>query len=229
MMLAFLAAPLAGFGGALLFGWLCVRLSGVYLAMLSLSFAQIVWSIAQQWDDVTGGSNGLIGVWPSGWLAGRGAYFEFTLAFASAGLALLVWIGQTPFGYALRGGRDSRLRAQALGIDVRRTQWLAFALAGAFAGVAGGLYAFSKGSIAPDTLAIPRSIDALLIVLLGGINAIAGPIIGATVFTWLQDVLPRHTEYWRSVFGAAILLLVLAFPAGIGGVATSVIGRVRYR
>ena len=229
MALAFLAAPVAGFAGAVVFGWLCVRLSGVYLAMLSLSFAQIVWSIAQQWDAITGGSNGLVGVWPSGWLADRSAYFEFTLAFAAAGLALLVWVTQTPFGYALRGARDSPLRAQAVGIDVRRTQWLAFAIAGAFAGMAGGLYAFSKGSIAPDTLAIPRSIDALLIVLLGGIDALAGPLIGATAFTWLQDVLPRHTEYWRGVFGAIILLLVIAFPMGIGGVAARLFGRARRR
>jgi branched-chain amino acid transport system permease protein len=227
--LAFFAAPAAAFAGALIFGWLCVRLSGVYLAMLSLSFAQIVWSIAQQWDEITGGSNGLIGVWPSGWLAGRSLYFEFTLAFTAAGLALLIWITQTPFGYALRGARDSPLRAQAVGVDVRRTQWLAFALAGAFAGLAGGLYAFSKGSIAPDTLAIPRSIDALLIVLLGGVNALAGPLIGAAAFTWLQDVLPRHTEYWRSVFGAIILLLVLAFPMGVGGAAARLFERVRRR
>lgn len=225
--LAFFAAPVTAFAGALIFGWLCVRLSGVYLAMLSLSFAQIVWSIAQQWDELTGGSNGVIGVWPSGWLAGRSIYFEFTLAFTAAGLALLIWLTQTPFGYALRGARDSPLRARAVGIDVRRTQWLAFALAGAFAGLAGGLYAFSKGSIAPDTLAIPRSIDALLIVLLGGINALAGPLIGAAAFTWLQDVLPRHTEYWRSVFGAIILLLVLAFPIGIGGAAARMLERMR--
>ncbi|MDQ6916779.1 MAG: branched-chain amino acid ABC transporter permease, partial [Pseudomonadota bacterium] len=224
---AILAAPVAGFAGAVVFGWLCVRLSGVYLAMLSLSFAQIVWSIAQQWDDITGGSNGLIGIWPSGWLAERTAYFEFTLALTALGLSLLVWVTQTPFGYALRGARDSPMRSRAIGIDVRKTQWLAFALAGTFAGLAGGMYAFSKGSIAPDTLAIPRSIDALLIVLLGGIEALAGPLVGAATFTWLQDVLPRHTEYWRSLFGAIILLLVLAFPMGIGGVAARVLERLR--
>ncbi len=229
MAVAFIAAPIAGLAGAAVFGWLCVRLSGVYLAMLTLSFAQIVWSIAQQWDDITGGSNGIIGVWPSGWLADRAAYFEFTLALAAIGMGLLVWVAQTPFGYALRGSRDAPMRAQSIGIDVRKTQWLAFALAGGFAGLAGGLYAFSKGSIAPDTLAIPRSIDALLIVLLGGIEAIAGPVIGAATFTWLQDVLPRHTEYWRSVFGAIILLLVLAFPSGIGGVAARLLARVRPR
>ncbi|HWZ69978.1 MAG TPA: ABC transporter permease, partial [Casimicrobiaceae bacterium] len=73
------------------------------------------------------------------------------------------------------------------------------------------------------------SIDALLIVLLGGVDALAGPLIGAAAFTWLQDVLPRHTEYWRSVFGAIILLLVLAFPSGIGGAATSLLQRMRRR
>jgi branched-chain amino acid transport system permease protein len=211
-----LAAP-AAFVGALVFGWLCVRLSGVYMAMLTLSFAQIVWSVAMQWDEVTGGSNGIVGVWPAPWLAGRPAFYLFTLALGATAMALLVWIAQTPFGYALRAARDSPLRAAAIGIDTRRTQWLAFALAGAFAGLAGGLYAFSKGSISPETLAIPRSVDGLVMVLLGGVNALAGPLLGAGIFTWLQDTLPRLTEYWRAILGAIILVLVLAFPAGIGG------------
>jgi branched-chain amino acid transport system permease protein len=173
--------------------------------------------VAFQWDSVTGGSNGLVGVWPAGWLAGRRAYFWLTLGTTAAALAAIAWIAQSPFGYALRAGRDSPLRAEALGIDVRRMQWAAFALAGTFAGLAGALYAFSKGSISPETLAIPRSIDALVMVLLGGINALAGPLLGAAAFTWLQDSLGRATEYWRAVLGCAILLLVLAFPMGIGG------------
>ncbi len=211
-----LAGPVA-FVGALAFGWLCVRLSGVYMAMLTLSFAQIAWSVAMQWDDITGGSNGIVGVWPAAWLAGRQAYYWCVLVLAGAGIALLVWMAQTPFGYALRGVRDSPLRAEAIGLDTRRTQWLAFAWAGGFAGLAGGLYAFSKGSISPETLAIPRSVDALVMALLGGVDALAGPLLGAAVFTWLQDTLPRVTEYWRAIFGIAILVLVLVFPAGIGG------------
>ena len=212
-----LAAP-AAFAGALLFGWLCVRLSGVYMAMLTLSVAQITWSVAMQWDDITGGSNGIIGIWPAAWLAGKQAYYWFTLGLAGTGIALLVWIAQTPFGYALRAVRDSPLRAEAIGIDARGTQWLAFAWAGGFAGLAGGLYAFSKGSISPETLSIPRSVDALVMALLGGVDALAGPLLGAGVFTWLQDTLPRTTEYWRATLGVAILVLVLAFPAGIGGI-----------
>jgi branched-chain amino acid transport system permease protein len=217
MPAALALAPAVALVGALVFGWFCVRLSGVYLAMLTLAFAQIVWSIAFQWDSVTGGSNGLVGVWPGGMLAGKRAYYEFTLAVVAAALAAIAWIAYSPFGYALRGGRDSALRAEALGIDVRRTQWLAFALAGAFAGLAGALYAFSKGSISPETLAIPRSVDALVMVLLGGLNALAGPLVGAVAFTWLSDTLARATEYWRAVLGSAILLIVLVFPMGIGG------------
>jgi branched-chain amino acid transport system permease protein len=138
-------------------------------------------------------------------------------AIVAAALAVLAWIAYAPFGYSLRAARDSALRAEANGIDVRATQWAAFAAAGAFAGLAGGLYAFSKGSISPDTLAIPRSVDALVVVLVGGLNALAGPLVGAAVFTWLSDTLARVTDYWRAAMGAVILLIVLAFPLGVAG------------
>ncbi len=227
MEAALVAAPLLALAGALLFGWFCVRLSGVYLAMLTLAFAQIVWSIAFQWDTVTGGSNGVVGVWPAAWLASLRAYYWFALALCAAALIAIAWIAQAPFGYALRASRDSPLRAEAQGIDVRRIQWAAFAAAGAFAGLAGGLYAFSKGSISPETLAIPRSVDALVMVLLGGLNALAGPLLGAAAFTWLQDTLSRATEYWRAVLGVAILVIVVAFPMGIGGALRQVLARAR--
>ena len=217
MELALALSPLAAVAGALVIGWFCVRLSGVYLAMLTLAFAQIVWSIVFQWNDVTGGSNGIVGVWPAEWLAGKRAYYWFALTLVAAALAAIAWIAHAPLGYSLRACRDSPMRAEAIGIDVRRTQWTAFALAGGFAGLAGGLYAFSKGSISPETLAIPRSVDALVMVLLGGLNALAGPLLGAAAFTWLSDSLARVTEYWRAVLGAAILFIVVAFPMGIGG------------
>jgi branched-chain amino acid transport system permease protein len=225
MAAALVAGPALAFAGALLFGWFCVRLSGVYLAMLTLAFAQIVWSIAFQWDAVTGGSNGLIGIWPAPPFTDKAAYYGLALGVAATALAAIAWVAQSPLGYALRAGRDSSLRAEALGIDVRMTQWAAFALAGAFAGLAGALYVFSKGSLSPDTLAIPRSVDVLVMVLIGGLNALAGPLLGAAAFTLLQDVLVRQTEYWRAVMGAAILLIVVAAPAGIGGLARLVRGR----
>jgi branched-chain amino acid transport system permease protein len=217
MEAALLAGPWLAALGAAAFGWFCVRLSGVYLAMLTLAFAQIAWSIVFQWDAFTGGSNGIVGIWPASWLAGRAAYYYLTLCACAAGIALLWRILYSPFGYALRAGRDSPLRADAIGIDVRARQWAAFTLAGLFAGLAGALYAFSKGSISPETLAIPRSVDALVMVLLGGMQTLTGPLWGAALLTWLQDAVARGVDYWRAAIGVVILVLVLAFPQGVAG------------
>ena len=204
-------------GAALLCGWFSVRLSGTYMAMLTLAFAQIVWSIAFQWDAVTGGSNGLVGIWPPEWLAERRYFYWLVLLVCGSATALCAWLIFTPLGYAVRAGRDAPVKAAAIGLSPRALQWAWFTLAGALAGVAGALYAFSKGSISPDVMAIPRSVDALVMVLLGGINTLSGPIIGAAVFTWLQDTLARSTEYWRGALGVTILLLVVLFPRGIAG------------
>ena len=148
--------------GAALFGFFIVRLSGIYLAMLTLAAAQILYAVAFQWVEVTGGDNGVVGVWPSRWAAGR-----VDLLLSDAGgrspppSRLLRHVIYAPFGYTLRAARDSELRADAIGIDVRRHRWLAFILAGAAAGLAGGLYAFSQGLDRPDAdLGIPMSVDA---------------------------------------------------------------------
>jgi branched-chain amino acid transport system permease protein len=185
--------------------------------MLTLAFAQITWSIAFEWDALTGGSNGLTGVWPAPWLSSRSAYYWLTLAMTSAALAILWRMIFSPFGYALRASRDSALRAAAIGIDPRAVQWAGFSIAGFFAGVAGALYAFSKGSISPEALSIPRSIDALVMVLLGGLQTLMGPVVGAATLTALQDSIIRHTEYWRAVLGASVIALVVFFPAGLAG------------
>jgi len=217
MGLALAAAPVAAALGALLFGWFAVRLSGVYLAMLTLAFAQIVWSIVFQWQEFTGGSNGVLGVWPSVPFDRLSAFFLLTLVFVVAGVLLLRRILFAPFGYAMRAGRDSPLRAEAIGIDVKRVHWLAFAIAGTVCGVAGGIFAFAKGSISPETISIGRSIDGLVMVLLGGIQTLSGPIVGASVFAVLQDLVMQQTEYWHALLGGIILVLVLAFPAGLAG------------
>jgi branched-chain amino acid transport system permease protein len=210
-------APVAAAAAALAFGALGVRLSGIYLAMLTLAFAQIAWSIALQWDTVTGGSNGITGVWPPDWLADRTHYYGLVLVVVVLALVALAAIAFTPFGYALRGSRDSALRAAASGIAVRTRRMQALAISGAFAGIAGGLFVYSKGGTSPDALAIPRSVDALVMMLLGGQNALFGPLVGAAVFVWLQDTLGRATDYWRAGVGIVILLIVTLFPFGIGG------------
>jgi branched-chain amino acid transport system permease protein len=217
MPAALIAAVLAALAGALLFGWFAVRLSGVYLAMLTLAFAQIVWSILFQWEGVTGGSNGILGIWPQAPFDTRSAFYLLTLALVLAGVLLLRRFLFAPFGYAMRAGRDSALRAEAIGINVKRVHWIGFAIAGSFCGVAGGIFAFAKGTISPDVAWVSRSIDGMVMVLLGGIQTLTGPIVGATVFAWLQDTIMRQTAFWRGLLGAVILLLVLVFPGGIAG------------
>ncbi|WP_417284708.1 ABC transporter permease [Comamonas sp.] len=225
-----LLGPLVAAAGGLLYGWFCVRLSGVYLTMLTLAFAQISWAIVFQWDAFTGGSNGLTGVWPPEWQitwAPRGAVFYWlALAVCALGIYLLRRLLFSPLGYALRASRDSALRADAIGIAVRRVQWTAFVIAALFAGLAGALFAFSKGGVAPDAMSVTKSVDALVMVLLGGVQTLAGPVVGAAAFTWLHDTVARNTEYWRALMGAIMLALVLLFPQGISGFAQMLWARV---
>ena len=217
MEIMLLVAPLITVAVSMILAWLCVRLSGVYLAMLTLAFGQILWAIGFQWDAVTGGSNGLTGVWPSAWLSDRAAYFGLTLCLVAGGVLLAQRLLHAPWGYSLRAVRDSALRARALGLPVERLQWTGLVVSAGLAGVAGSLYAFSKGSIAPDVLGVSRSVDALVMVLLGGVQSLTGPLLGATVFTVLHDTLTRSTEYWRAGLGGVILLLVLVMPQGLAG------------
>jgi branched-chain amino acid transport system permease protein len=216
MLPALVGGPLVAGLGALIFGWFCVRLSGVYLAMLTLAAAQIVWSVVFQWREVTGGDDGILGVWPAPWAASREAVYYLALLASAGGIALLWRFAHAPFGYLLRAGRDSPLRAEAIGLDLRRQQWAAFVAAGTFAGVAGAVFAFSKGSIFPDELAIPRSVDALIMVLLGGLHSLFGPLLGSAAFVLLEDFISR-LDYWRALLGLVILVIVIAAPDGLAG------------
>ena len=214
---ALIAAPVIAGLGAALFGFFVVRLTGIYLAMLTLAFAQIVYAVAFQWVEVTGGDNGVVGVWPSRWAAGRTTYYYLVLVVSAAAVVLLRRGIYAPFGYTLRAARDSAVRADAIGIDVRTHRWLAFTIAGAAAGLAGGLFAFSKGSIDPTLISIPMSVDFLVMTLLGGVQTVIGPLVGAAAFHSIRDLLMPLTDYWRLLLGLAIIAIVLAFPRGIVG------------
>lgn len=217
MEAALLGAPLIAAAGGVLFGWFSVRLSGVYLAMLTLAFAQIVWSVIFQWDWLTGGSNGLVGIWPSTWLASKTAMFYLALIVCAGTACALHVMIRSPFGLMLRATRDSALRSETLGINRVNIQWSAFVVASAFAGLAGGVFAFSKGSLSADVIGVSRSIDALVMVILGGTQSIFGPLAGAAVFNWLQDNVMRYTEFWRGLLGVMIILITLFFPNGVVG------------
>ncbi|MFC0388969.1 ABC transporter permease [Muricoccus vinaceus] len=219
MPLGLLAAPLAAGIVAALFGWFVVRLSGVYLSMLTLAFAQIVWAVSFQWVDVTGGDNGLLGVWPPDWARNPRSFYWIALVL-SVGVALLLRRAlYAPYGYALRAARDSATRARSIGLDVSRLRIVALVIAGAACGLGGAIFAYGKGGVFPTYISIPHSVEALLMVLLGGLQTVAGPIVGALVYTGLADILVRSTDLWRLVLGAVIVVLVVAFPEGIAGAA----------
>lgn len=203
--------------GAVLVGAFLVRLSGIYLAMMTLAAAQILYAVAFQWVEVTGGDNGIVGVWPAPWASSRAAYYLLTLALcAAAGLVLKRMI-DAPFGYALRAMRDSQARAESIGLSIRTHRLFAFVVAGAGAGLAGGLYAFSRGSVDPSLLGIPTSVDALTMLLIGGVQTLLGPLAGAAVLHTLRDQIMPITPYWRLFLGASIIAIVLIFPRGLIG------------
>ena len=216
MELALMLAPLGTGLVALIIGWFCVRLTGVYFAMLTLACAQVLWSIVFQWGEITGGDDGMLNIWPSEWASEPKVYFYLVLVLGVGGILILRAMAHTPFGYALRGTRDSALRTEAIGINVKLTQWMAFVFAGAMAGLAGGLFVFAKGSVFPTEMEIATSFDALIMVFMGGVQSLTGPIAGASVFTLLQDWLARF-EYWRLLLGILIILIAILMPGGLAG------------
>ncbi len=162
MPLAFVGGPVTAAVVGAVFGYFCVRLSSIYFAMLTLAFAQIVYAVVHQWDEVTGGDNGVLSVWPAPWLAGPVRYYYWTLAVAVVGLVALRRVTVSPFGLALRAARDHPRRAEAVGVDIRAHQLAAFVVAAFVAGLGGATFVFLKGS------AFPTLVDA------SGLGAAAG-------------------------------------------------------
>ena len=216
MELAFVLAPIGAGLAALLIGWVCLRLTGVYFAMLTLAFAQLIWSLVFQWGDVTGGDDGLVNIWPADWLNDTTIFFYFALILSVGGMLALRHVAHSPFGYALRAARDSARQAEATGINTKRVQLLAFGFAGMIAGLAGGLFVFSKGSVFPNELEIARSFDALIVVFLGGVKTLGGGLVGGAFFKGVEEVLVRF-EYWRLALGLLIIGVVILAPDGIVG------------
>jgi branched-chain amino acid transport system permease protein len=217
MPAAFAGAPLVAAAASLVIGFFSVRLTSIYFAMLTLAFAQIAYAVVHQWYDLTGGDNGLLGVWPAPWLQSPLRFYGLALVACGGGIALLSLVEQAPFGLTLRAVRDHARRAEAVGVNVRRQQLVAFVIAGFFGGLAGATFVYLKGSAFPEYLALPVSVEALVMVLLGGVGALAGAPVGAAVYKLLDTVVTGYTAYWQAVLGALLIVLVVAFPRGIVG------------
>lgn len=234
------AAAVAAGAVAVLFGFFCVRLTKIYFAMLTMAFAQIVWAICFKWNDVTGGESGLINVpYPDlGWMEaipGLGGmrigehYFYLTLVLVAVCLAALRRISQSPFGRMLTTIRENPERAEFIGVHVRRYELAAFVMAGFFAGVAGAMFGIFNRGVFPDAGYWARSAEALIMVILGGMNQFWGPLVGAFMLIALNQQITSYTEYWPLVLGVILIVLLFTFPAGIVGSLGSVLSDRRRR
>jgi branched-chain amino acid transport system permease protein len=218
ILLALPAAPVVAAAGALLFGLFIVRLSHTYFAMLSLAFAQIVFTVIFKWKALTGGDDGLLDVWPPAWLKSPAAFYYFTLAVVGVSLLALRAIVDSPFGYALRSVRENPRRARFIGIDVRRHQLVAFVISGAFSGLAGGLFAFYNGSVFPDFAYFTKSFEPLVVALLGGVQSFFGPLAGALGFKLLEWAVSRQWPvYWPLFLGTIVIVVIVVLPQGFVG------------
>ncbi len=211
LLFAGLAASLLGVVVALL----TARMSGVYRAMLTLAIAQLLWSASYQWDGLTGGSNGLSSVWASPPFDNAKALFWLVLAVCLVVTVLVAWALRSRWGLQVRALRDSPQRAISLGLMPIRLRVASFAASAWVAGLAGALFAWCKGTVAPDVLAVHQSVNGLVMVLLGGLNTVTGALSGAVLWTLTQDWLMRHVVYWRAAMGVAILLMVVLLPKGV--------------
>jgi branched-chain amino acid transport system permease protein len=228
LLLALPAAPIVAAAGALLFGFFIVRLSHTYFAMLSLAFAQIVFTVIFKWKALTGGDDGLLDVWPPSLLKSPGAYYYFTLAIVGLSILALHAIVDSPFGYALKSVRENPRRARYIGIDVRRHQLAAFVISGAFSGLAGGLFAFYNGSVFPDFAYFTKSFEPLVVALLGGVQSFFGPLAGAFGFKILEWLVSRQWPvYWPLFLGGIVVVVIVVLPSGFVGLVGGRLWRTR--
>lgn len=215
--LALLVGPFVAAAGGLVFGALCVRLTEIYFAMLTLACAQITYTILFQWYDFTGGDTGITGfMTPRFGLSEQGFAFAVLVIVTLALLALWL-IVKSPLGLSIRAVGQDRYRAEALGLAARRVQLAAFVIAAFFAGIAGTLYAALHGSAFPDYAGLGLTLDGLIMVVLGGLNSFGGAIWGAIIYQLLESFVPKFIHEWELVLGLILLGICLAMPKGFAG------------
>ncbi len=223
------------------FGFVCVRHTRIFFAILALALSQVLWTLAYKFFWVTGGTDGIRV--PFGTLSlvgglidfsGRGTYQKFVESYYYYVLVLflicvvLMWvIVHSPFGKALQAIRDNETRAEFVGVRVRRYRWLAFLVSGTFTGLAGILWVPLNGLVTPDILWWPFSGEIIFMTVLGGFRNFTGPIVGAVVFNYLKTYAVAYTAYWQLTLGIVLVVLVLALPAGIVGVFSRAVAKLR--
>ncbi|HKU98128.1 MAG TPA: branched-chain amino acid ABC transporter permease [Vineibacter sp.] len=223
-----LASPFIAGAIALAVGWFAVRVTGMYFAMLTLAFGQLLHTVVMGWYGFTGGDDGLP-VMPPDWLLPARNYYLFVLTVTLVSLAALRLITLSAFGTALNAIRENRQRAIFVGLGVRNYELGAFVIAGAFAGIAGAMRAPLQQMAFPSLLHWSQSAEPVLMALAGGIHTFAGPIVGAAIFVFTNFVITTYSEYPLLVFGVIVLLVVLYLPGGVAGAIIAAWERLRRR
>lgn len=215
--LAPLVAMAVSAAAAAVIGYFSVRRSGIYFSMLTFAFQMLLYTVAMKASGLTGGDDGLTGLKPPGALGQPLGYYFYALAWCLPSVYLLRRLVLSPFGLTLRALKDDALRVQYVGVHVRQHQWAAFVISGAFAGLAGALFAFSTGNVFPSWLNWTASATPVVMAVLGGVQSFYGAIVGAAVYVVLEVTVSGKTEYWPLVMGIVIVLLVLLMPTGLVG------------
>ncbi|MGN6765270.1 MAG: branched-chain amino acid ABC transporter permease [Rhizobiaceae bacterium] len=211
---------------AMLVALLTVRLSGMYFAMLTLSFAQLIYTIIAEWYSFTGGDNGLPVTVPDYFFVTT-HYFYLTLGIVAASVFLLWLIVNSPFGVALLAIRENPQRASFVGLNVKLYQVAAFTISGAFSGLAGALSGSLHQMAFPSMLYWTESAQPVLMALAGGIHTFFGPAVGAAIFTILSFYVASYSGYPLLIFGIVVLLLVMFLPEGVVGTLRHWVSRSR--
>lgn len=214
---ATLLSPLAAAIAGAIVGYFCIRLSGIYLGMLTFAFQMLVYTIALKSYDFTGGDDGLSGLNVSGFAGTPRGFYYVTLVVVAVALFVLWQLIRSPFGLALRAQRGNAHRSMALGINVALHRWLTFVIAAFFAGLAGSLFALANHSVFPDWVNWTASATPIVMTILGGMHNFVGPIVGSIIYVLMQTWLTGLTEYWALFLGVTIILLVMLLPNGVMG------------
>lgn len=216
------AAITASLLAALIIGFFCTRVAGFYFLMLTLAFAQMVYAIAQQWESLTGGSNGLSGIpTPELW-SGFNFQEQKLLYYLVLTVFLLLFFGlrrfiASPVGQTLIGIRENKGRLRAIGYNTRHYKLLAFVIAGGMGGIAGALYSYFNGFVSPQDVYWTVSGHAIIMVIIGGAGTLTGPVLGAGFLIVLQSFFSSYTERWASIVGLTFIAFVIFAPKGIMG------------
>jgi branched-chain amino acid transport system permease protein len=220
--LCFLVALAAAAVTAALFGLLAIRATGVYFLMITLALGMVMWGLAFRWVSLTKGDNGISGVIRPSLGAGRSftdptAFYYLTVVTFALVVIVLVLIVRSPFGLTLQGIRESERRMRTLGYNVWLHKYLAFILSGVLGGVAGVLWAYYNGFVSPVEVQLVTSVEALLMVALGGPGTLLGPALGAGMIVFLKNFVSVYTKRWLLILGSVYICTILFAPGGIVG------------